>query len=123
MSTGSGIQEVEYRKYNRKEVSYLMKHGRLSLPAYSVHHPERLEGVVSLGRLSAQHDAIRSVQNSVGYVTGFGSSGAGLCDHRLQHLHRHRVDLRLNINIIQYRLHNRHKVDFRMYINITWYRL
>lgn len=45
-----------------------------------------LQGVISLGSFSAQHDAVSSIQHSVGYVAAFSTGGSGLLDHALQHL-------------------------------------
>lgn len=45
-----------------------------------------LQGVISLGSLSAQHDAVGSVQHGVGYVTALSTGRSGLLDHALQHL-------------------------------------
>jgi len=46
----------------------------------------RLQRVVPLGGLSAQHDAVGAVQHGVGHVAALGPGGAGLLDHALQHL-------------------------------------
>lgn len=42
--------------------------------------------VVSLCRLSTQHNAVGPIQNSVSHVAALGTCGTGLFDHALQHL-------------------------------------
>src|SRR4029434_9261619 len=56
-----------------------------------VHHARPLKRVISLGRLSTQHDAVGSIQNGVGHVAALCTGGTGLLDHALQHL-PNRVD-------------------------------
>ena len=55
--------------------------------AHHVLRADGLQGVVALGRLPAQHDAVGAVQHGVGHVAALGARGAGLLDHALQHLH------------------------------------
>lgn len=45
-----------------------------------------LQGVVSLGSLPAEHDAVGSIQHRIGYVTALSAGGSRLLDHALQHL-------------------------------------
>lgn len=47
-----------------------------------------LQGVVSLGGLTAQHDAVVAIQHGVGNITGLSASRAGFLGHALQHLRR-----------------------------------
>lgn len=46
----------------------------------------RLQRVVSLGGLAAQHDAVIAVQHSIGHIAGLSTSGTRLLGHALQHL-------------------------------------
>lgn len=57
-----------------------------ALTTHQVLHADSLQGVVPFGRLSRQHDAVGSVEDSICHITALGSGGAGLLDHALQHL-------------------------------------
>lgn len=45
-----------------------------------------LQGVVSLGCLTAQHDAVIAIQHSIGDVTGLSTSRSRFLGHAFQHL-------------------------------------
>jgi hypothetical protein len=51
-----------------------------------VHHSHGLDRVVTLGSLTRQHDAVSSIENGVANVADFGTGGAGVVGHGLQHL-------------------------------------
>lgn len=59
--------------------------------AFSSHHVlcvHSLQWVVSLGCLTAQHDAVVAIQHGVGNVAGFSSGRPRFFGHTLQHLRR-----------------------------------
>ena len=58
----------------------------LGFLGYLGHGLDTDDGVVSLGRLSRQHHAVGSVQDSVGHVAGLSPGGSRLLHHGLQHL-------------------------------------
>lgn len=49
-------------------------------------HLDSLQGIISFGSFSGQHDTVGSVQHSIGDVASFGTGRAGFLDHALQHL-------------------------------------
>jgi len=65
---------------------YLVIDRSLRLATDMVHHTQRLEWIVTLGSLPAQHNTVSTVQDSVSHVAGLGSSWPRLFHHRLQHL-------------------------------------
>ena len=60
--------------------------GDLSEQAGLVHHGNGLDGVVTLGGLSGQHDAVRAVENGVTNVTDLSTGRARVVCHGLEHL-------------------------------------
>lgn len=59
---------------------------RLSLLADSSHDMDRVDGEITSGGLTTEHDAVSAVEDGVGDVAGFGTSGSGVLDHGLEHL-------------------------------------
>jgi hypothetical protein len=45
-----------------------------------------LQGIISFGSFSGQHDTICAIEDGVGHVGGFSSGWPRLIDHRLEHL-------------------------------------
>jgi hypothetical protein len=60
--------------------------GSLGQQASLMHDTNRLNGVVSLGGLSGQHDTVGSVKNGVSNIRNLSTGGAGVVSHRLKHL-------------------------------------
>lgn len=54
--------------------------------SYHVLSAHGLQGVVSLGCLTTQHDAVVTIQHSVGHVAGLSPCGTRFLGHALQHL-------------------------------------
>ena len=52
----------------------------------ATHSSSHLNGVLPLGCLARQHDAISSVQYGVGHIRAFSTGGSGRFAHRLEHL-------------------------------------
>lgn len=67
---------------------------------HQVLHSHSLQGVVPLGRLSRQHDAVGSVQNGIGHITALSPGGTGLLDHALQHLEGDRTAVRRGLGCL-----------------------
>ncbi|KAI6755395.1 hypothetical protein HG531_004501 [Fusarium graminearum] len=60
--------------------------GVLSLETGLVHLLDGLGGVATLGRLTGKHDTVGTVSNGVTDIADFGTGGAGVLDHGLEHL-------------------------------------
>ncbi len=50
------------------------------------HHLDRLDRILAGGGLRREHHRVGAVVDGVGHVAGLGPRGAGIFDHRLQHL-------------------------------------
>ncbi len=73
------------------EAAHLLKvgdvgNGVLGLEAGLVHLADGLGGVVALGSLARQHDAVGTVGNGIANVANLGAGRAGVLDHGLEHL-------------------------------------
>lgn len=55
-------------------------------PSYQMLCAHCLQRVVSLGRLTAQHDTVVAIQHSIGNITGLSASRARLLGHAFKHL-------------------------------------
>ena len=64
----------------------LVPHSRLGFLGDVGHSANALEWVVSLGRLTAEHNAVGTVKDSIGYIRALGTGWTRLLDHRLEHL-------------------------------------
>lgn len=62
--------------------------------SYHVLCAHSLQGVVSLGSLTTQHDAVVAVQHGIGDVTGLSTSRARFLGHALKHLRKINKTLR-----------------------------
>lgn len=63
-----------------------VRDGVLSLETGLVHLLDGLGGVTALGRLAGKHDTVGTVSDGVTDVADLGTGGAGVLDHRLEHL-------------------------------------
>jgi len=64
----------------------VVRDGGLGFLADDVHHGDGLSGVVTLGGLTGEHDAVSAIHDSVGYIRDFGAGGTRVVGHRLEHL-------------------------------------
>ncbi|RMZ72970.1 hypothetical protein GMOD_00009755 [Pyrenophora seminiperda CCB06] len=78
--------------------SHLSKQARL------VHHGNSLDGVVTLGSLTGQHDAVGTVKNRVTNVADFGTRWARVVRHRLEHLRSANDGLTRNVALCDHHL-------------------
>ena len=60
--------------------------GNLGKQAGLVHDGHRLDGVVALGRLTRQHDAVGTVEDGIANIADLGTSRTRIVGHGLQHL-------------------------------------
>ena len=79
------------RAGNRSQLPQLVEsihvgNGNFGKQASVVHHGDRLNGVVTLGGLTRQHDAVGTVKNGVTNVADFSTGGARVVCHGLEHL-------------------------------------
>jgi len=64
----------------------LVVNAALGLTAGSGHDGDSLDGVGSVGGLTGKHDAISTVEDSIGNIRGLSTGGSGGGDHGLKHL-------------------------------------
>jgi hypothetical protein len=85
---GAGLRGVGGAGSQRAElvVQRSVGDGSLGQQASLMHDTNRLNGVVSLGGLSGQHDTVGSVKNGVSNIRNLSTGGAGVVSHRLKHL-------------------------------------
>lgn len=87
-SHGNGVNGVDGA---RGQVTELVedrdvRDGDLSEETGLVHHADGVLGVLALSGLTRKHDAVSTVENSVGNVRNLSTSGAGVVGHGLEHL-------------------------------------
>lgn len=63
-----------------------VRDGDLGEKAGLVHHGDGLLGVVALGGLARQHDAVGTVEDGVSNIGNFGTGGTRVVGHGLEHL-------------------------------------
>lgn len=76
-----------------------VRNGNLGLQASLVHHSNSLARVCSLGRLTGQHDTVRSVKDGIGNVGHLGTSRTRVICHGLEHLGGTNDRLALNVTL------------------------
>lgn len=55
---------------------------------------DSLKRIVSFSGLTTQHNAVSTIQHSVGDVAALSTGGSGLLDHALQHLNSNEAAIR-----------------------------
>lgn len=82
LSGGNGTRREATQLIERIDVG----DGNLSEETRFVHHGNGLARIVTLGRLTRQHDAVSTIEHSVAHVRHFGTRRARIVCHALEHL-------------------------------------
>jgi hypothetical protein len=85
---GSAPDTTVQHTYHARELSekLLMPHGSLGFLGNVGHGADTIQRIVSLCGFSAKHDAIGTIEDSVGYIRALSTGGTRFRDHGLEHL-------------------------------------